>query len=1586
MNKQIRVIDERSEAFSELEPLPPPVRIAIEQAELDTVGLLHLRGWVVSPLRVTGVQLRLGERRVGRVTEFSSREDVATSLGVPAHYAVGFALVVPVVAEQAELPLRALATDASGNVAEAARAIERADPPAEAPDPATAIMGVLEEAAIDRAGMLTVRGWALSRAAITDVHVVIGERVLGLATTGLSRADVAAAFPGVAGAARSGFLLHVRAGEEALPDLPLRVLVAAGRHAAHELLGSVEDARARPGGVLDPSAAEPPAPGRQAHVAGAPTPMVAQVEDARVNDRGILTVRGWAVSLSPVQHVHVYVGGALLGIAQRGIQRDDVALAHPEYPDAANSGFLLTQEVDDAALADRVARVVVTAVGEITRELAVTLAVAPVIRRRGTRDGVVHFHCDSVSLTEDGTLSFGGWAVCASGIAGIDVMVGEVEAGAVEVGQDRPDVGNHFPEIPQARKAGFRFSRPLGQRFEGEHVVRITVRGRDGEEKVVLQPVLARPVQVAGSGGNAAVGEGGGIRLCFDSPQVAGGAMTEPVRGFLSLAGWAIADPGVAHVEVFVDDQSQGHAFYGIRREDLQNAMPDRDVLLSGFAMLIPPQIMKRGSHEVRVVVTDKDGRTLDDTFTCEARATVEAPGPWALRRKLTQGEIDLSLAVLDRAGYRPRWVLLLLLHGTTAVDVKRLRASIATLRHQAYPDWRLVVSVPAGADIAALRAAVFHGHEDLAGRVETVVLPPEASLAELAGTGEAMVCLLGAGDRLGDDALLELSVEAAINGRPDFVYSDERRLDPADGQRKAFFKPDWSPDLLLSTNYIGRLWAATPDLLRRAELRLDDLERHGEYDAVLRLTEKAARIQHVAKVLGGRRGRPDRPGLERRALLRAMRRRRIAGEVRPGCLPGIYRIKRELRTPGLVSIIIPTIASKGLVKITLNSLREKTRYRNFEVILLDNIRNAQDPEKLAWKQWMRQNADVTIEIRERFNWSRFNNRGARRAKGEYLLFLNDDMEILDGGGGWLDAMLEHAQRDEVGVVGPQLLYSNGKVQHAGMFLTDSVARHAFRFASADEPGTFGLALMQRNVISVTGACMLMRRAVFDELGGFDEAHTVTNNDLDFCLRVRRAGKRVVFTPYASMIHHEMVSRAKIADIYNSSRFDAEWKDLFLQGDPFFSPHLSTDSDDYLPDAERLRVLTVGHPIIAKQDVKRILAMKVDHIGDFITAFPAFQRIKEHFPDAELCVLAAKASLSLAKLEPSIDRMIEFNFFHARSEKGTRALAQKQLAELHARLAPERFDIALDLRRHGDTRHVLRHTGARWLAGFDRNNEAKYLDIAVDWEGDMAREAKRIHVTDALIQLVDAIAVAAKTDRRMVKTPKAQAEARQALATSPAGAEIAAALFQRRVACVHTGVGSVTRQWPPGHYAGLIDLLVGHEDVNVLLIGGPDEVETVAQVMAAVRRPERVYSLVNRIGLSMLPNALLSCDLYVGNNSGPQHLAGSLGIPCVGVHSGVVDATEWGPMGAQGVAITRGMACSPCYLARAIDCHRGLACLHRLRVGDVYRLCRRMLALSLPVAEVAAVPPPPEVLPARPRSPARAAPPGKWGARQRDSA
>ncbi|MGH2897700.1 MAG: glycosyltransferase family 9 protein, partial [Solirubrobacteraceae bacterium] len=365
-----------------------------------------------------------------------------------------------------------------------------------------------------------------------------------------------------------------------------------------------------------------------------------------------------------------------------------------------------------------------------------------------------------------------------------------------------------------------------------------------------------------------------------------------------------------------------------------------------------------------------------------------------------------------------------------------------------------------------------------------------------------------------------------------------------------------------------------------------------------------------------------------------------------------------------------------------------------------------------------------------------------------------------------------------------------------------------------------------------------------------------------------------------------------------------------------------------------------GHPLFARDDIRRVLAMKLDHIGDFFTAIPALRRLRGLFPEARITLLGSPGLRGFALATGAVDDFIGFEFFHARSGLGQKALEADELAGLADQLTPERFDLAIDLRKHLDTREVLRRTGARLLAGFDHLGQFPWLDVALEWEGDRGMHPKRSHVGDDLLNLVEAIRTASSPDRTML--PHAAPGALDFLAPDAHG------WFDRPVVCVHPGVGNVMRQWPAAHFARLIDRLVADHGVRVVLIGGADEQVLGEEVLSGVTAPGSVLSLIGRVPLADLPALLASCALFVGNNSGPKHIAAALGVPTVGIHSGVVDATEWAPLGPRAVAVRRAMACSPCYLARPQDCHRELACLAGLEPASVYAICARLLAAPPP--------------------------------------
>ena len=336
------------------------------------------------------------------------------------------------------------------------------------------------------------------------------------------------------------------------------------------------------------------------------------------------------------------------------------------------------------------------------------------------------------------------------------------------------------------------------------------------------------------------------------------------------------------------------------------------------------------------------------------------------------------------------------------------------------------------------------------------------------------------------------------------------------------------------------------------------------------------------------------------------------------------------------------------------------------------------------------------------------------------------------------------------------------------------------------------------------------------------------------------------------------------------------------------------------------------------------------------------RKLKDMFPEAELTVLAAPASQQLAPLEPAIDRVIPFAFFNPRSQLGRVEVGDESVAALKAELGACAFDLAVDLRKQPDTRELLQLSGARLLAGFDFQNRFPWLDIALTWDGDTQIVHKRQHTCDDLVDLVDAVAAAATAERSTIRRGSDWKKQRRAM--EQRFADIG--LYRRRVVCVHPAAGNETKQWPRRYFADLINALLASEDVNFALIGGPDEQKLAREVLQYVDDADRVFDLVGKMKLDELPYFLDTCALFIGNDSGPKHIAAGIGVPTIGIHSGVVDAREWGPMGELAFAVQRDMTCSPCYLANYEDCYRGLACLKGLDVSHLVGTSRKLLRLD----------------------------------------
>lgn len=525
------------------------------------------------------------------------------------------------------------------------------------------------------------------------------------------------------------------------------------------------------------------------------------------------------------------------------------------------------------------------------------------------------------------------------------------------------------------------------------------------------------------------------------------------------------------------------------------------------------------------------------------------------------------------------------------------LEEAISSVRAQHYPHWELLLCLMHASPEAAAR---IEGYRSLDERIEYISCPETADAATVLNAGLDMA----SGDFLGflgqHDTIAPYALSAVVRrleaAPVDIFYSDEDIID-ADGRRSApFFKPDWSPDLCLSSLYACRFGIYRRDLVMAVggihPESIDSLE----YDLLLRCTERSERIAHIPLVLyhkrhlahtqtaaGSLRAGSTEPQTKlwkdneqktvhesaKRVLAAALARRGENAEVADG--PGLctFRVRRRLHSTPLVSILIPTRDRVQLLQRCLHSIEQRSTYRRYEILVIDN--GSRELETLAYLQSL---PHRVLHETAPFNFARLNNHAAALARGDHLLLLNNDTEVISPD--WLQALLEHSQREEVGAAGGQLLYADSTIQHAGVVLgVRGIAGHAHKYLPATAPGYHFFPHLIRNYSAVTAACLMIRKSVYEEVGGMDEHLAVTFNDVDLCLRLRAHGYLIVYTPYAQLYHHESRSRWYRPPRPEDVQYMLDRWGTVIARDPYYNPNLTLDREDFRFDRTRAHATLV---------------------------------------------------------------------------------------------------------------------------------------------------------------------------------------------------------------------------------------------------------------------------------------------------------------------------------------------------------------------------------------------------------------------------
>ncbi|BDZ79010.1 glycosyltransferase family 2 protein [Claveliimonas bilis] len=540
--------------------------------------------------------------------------------------------------------------------------------------------------------------------------------------------------------------------------------------------------------------------------------------------------------------------------------------------------------------------------------------------------------------------------------------------------------------------------------------------------------------------------------------------------------------------------------------------------------------------------------------------------------------EEELERQRKEKFDYMPLISILVPVYNTPESFLKQM---IQSVRAQTYGNWELCIANanPGNKEVGDILRIASEKDQ----RIRVTDVPENEGIAQ--NTNAALkiasgeyVGLLDHDDLLTKDALYEVVKALNQQEKPEMLYSDEDKVTTDLTEHfQPYMKPDFNLDLLRSNNYICHFFVAKKSLIEDVGAFRGEFNGAQDYDLILRCSEKAAGIAHIPRILYHWRvhkaSTADNPASKmyafdagKSAIEDHLKRCGQDGEVSHAKDLGYYRVKYKVKGSPLVSIIIPNKDEVESLDKCLQSI-EKSTYKNYEIIVVEN--NSVKDETFAYYKKIEAKGVKVVYWEKGFNYSAINNYGASYAKGDYLLLLNNDVEVITPD--WLEEMLGNCQRKEVGIVGVKLYYPDDTVQHAGIIVgIGGVAGNIFVGLPRRYTGYFHKASVQQDLSAVTAACMMVKRSVYEAVKGLDEKLQVAFNDVDFCLRVRKAGYLVVYNPYAELYHYESKTRGPEDTKEKARRFYSELEymrshhlDILKNGDPMYNRNLTLTKWDY---------------------------------------------------------------------------------------------------------------------------------------------------------------------------------------------------------------------------------------------------------------------------------------------------------------------------------------------------------------------------------------------------------------------------------------
>ncbi len=679
------------------------------------------------------------------------------------------------------------------------------------------------------------------------------------------------------------------------------------------------------------------------------------------------------------------------------------------------------------------------------------------------------------------------------------------------------------------------------------------------------------------------------------------------------IRGWAVAD---APVKIAVYDEKKERIHCEIKRNkrsDVVEMISETQVEPEcGFYIEVPIKgrkliylVFRAGEKKAVYPVDQRPFMIAAEkvkTYSEKGKRYLQSHGMAALAEKVVQkvrsrrngpveyakwlpkhlpDKVELERQRKTDFAVKPKFSIVVPLYKT---PVEYLEQMVQSVKQQTYSNWELVLSDGSGKDSPLKDVLARMASEEPRIRVveneKTLQISENTNAAMEQATGDFFV-FMDHDDMLTEHALFECA--DIINKTPeaDVIYSDEDKMS-MDGHKffQPHFKPDFNLDLLCTVNYICHLFVAKRELVEKVGMLRSEFDGAQDYDFIFRCTEEAEKICHIPKILYHWRCHEDSTAENpeskqyafdagRHAIEAHYQRKGIHATVENGEFLGLYRTKYILDEKPLISIIIPNKDHIDDLDRCVQSILKKSTYPNYEFVIVEN--NSTEDETFAYYEKLQKECEKVhvCYYKGTFNYSKINNFGARHAAGEYFLLLNNDTEMINED--CLEEMLGYCSRSDVGIVGARLYYEDNTIQHAGVVIGfGGIAGHCFVQQPRGNTGYCHRIICAQDYSAVTAACMMVKRSVFEEVGGLTEELAVAFNDIDFCMKVRQKGYLVVYNPYAELYHYESKSRGledtpeKLERFHNEIRiFETRWPDIMKNGDPYYNPNLSLETQDF---------------------------------------------------------------------------------------------------------------------------------------------------------------------------------------------------------------------------------------------------------------------------------------------------------------------------------------------------------------------------------------------------------------------------------------